>query len=112
MAVRELPIEGDWSMFARIGSIHDEKARVEVWCPGELDGDPGERNVNVDVAEPLTPAEAERLADEIRHAAVHARAVAAWAVPLWEAAEPKRIAEAQREAAAIAAREQTKGVRD
>lgn len=100
-AQASLPVEGSWSLHARIGPPEDEKARVMVWTPGELDSDPGERNVDVDVYEPLTPAEAARLAEHITSAATHAQEIAAWAVPRWEAAAGKRAAEAARTADVI-----------
>jgi hypothetical protein len=87
---RELPFEGSWKVTGVVGTPHDPKAVVSLWTPGIDDGDPGEANVDVNVTEPLTPAEAERLSLLVADAARSAREIAAWAVPLWKAADQDR----------------------
>jgi hypothetical protein len=84
---RELPFEGSWKVTGVVGPPQDPKATVSVWTPGIDDGDPGEANVDVNVTEPLTSAEAERLSLLVAEAATSAREIANWAVPQWKAAK-------------------------
>ncbi len=86
----ELPLEGFWQPTGVVGPPDDAKAVVSVWTPGAGDGDPGEACVDVTVTEPLTPAEAERLSMLAADAANTAREIAAWAIPLWQAANAGR----------------------